>query len=252
MQTLPSHLLLCEFLETLVDLAMVTYPSQRGRVSDSWHEMVNSALQPLVVTLSAKSVGSPLELMGQAELKSVGATQYWNALPERTREDAAVVYRFFSATHNDDDFDEMNVYEFMKMFESLEQLDEFLTLTSIVHVFVRSNVNEVDHYLGDAISGYKLEERLQMCWYEFHDALFECAKLKFKSTDGTKLEMLKKFVDGLVAGWHRYKAKKVLQEAHEAQNLRYQSSMTNQMSPPLKSGAARIHFDHDSLPSTEF
>ena len=147
----------------------------------------------------------------------------------------------------------MNVSEFMNMFVEMELIDESFKLTTCVMIFVKCNEAEVSHFLGPAISGYKLEERLQMCWNEFSEALLECAILKYGDTCSPP-EAFTQFASAISSGWHRFKALHVLKKVSNESKLKWKNVMEPAGSrvenvPPLKPGQRRVDLSNIELPS---
>ena len=147
----------------------------------------------------------------------------------------------------------MNVSEFMNMFVEIELIDEAFKLTTCVSIFVQCNQAEVSHFLGPAISGYKLEERLQMTWPEFSEALLECAVLKYGEAC-TPLEAFTKFAGAISSGWHRFKALHVLKKVWDENKRKWKNVMqpaghrVNTV-PPLRAGVKRVNPSKMELPS---
>ena len=121
-------MLLCEFVEGLVRMAHIAYPSERNRVSDSFHELLESNLVPL---------------LRKSELIGVEKPQHdWDALKEFLLPSMHVVKETFiyfsSLDQQDAEGDSMNVNEFMSMIDDLQLCDQHLTLSKCIEIFVEN------------------------------------------------------------------------------------------------------------------
>eukprot|EP00658_Telonema_sp_P-2_P021287 TRINITY_DN18473_c0_g2_i2.p1 TRINITY_DN18473_c0_g2~~TRINITY_DN18473_c0_g2_i2.p1 ORF type:complete len:501 (-),score=116.19 TRINITY_DN18473_c0_g2_i2:137-1639(-) len=251
----PSHMILCDFVQGLLEIAVIAYPSNRGWVSDSWHEIITSALQPAMVkgqlAANTSTPGVAFDVTTGENFRVQWAG--WNAVPSRLREDMETIFGHFAMMQQYDmEGDSMNISEFMDMFLALGLIDGSLRLQTCISIFVRCNQFEMAHFLGPAISGYKLEERLQMSWPEFVDAMLECGMIKYGGEAGSPFQALMKFVTAVSSGWHRFKALRVLRQLQSRDVKKYTNTMCLHGADsvqPLEPGKRRITLPESALPS---
>ena len=144
-----NHMVLCEFVEGLVRVAELSYPSKRGRTSESFQELAESNLFPLVQKMELAAVAS-----GRHD---------WDELKVYLEVEQELLLEIFTHFSSLDEFDEdgeaMNVCEFMRMIDDLSLCDEHLSLSQCIEIFQRCNQEEVNDFLGPAVDGYGMEER---------------------------------------------------------------------------------------------
>eukprot|EP00656_Telonema_subtile_P003858 TRINITY_DN11748_c0_g1_i1.p1 TRINITY_DN11748_c0_g1~~TRINITY_DN11748_c0_g1_i1.p1 ORF type:complete len:726 (-),score=155.75 TRINITY_DN11748_c0_g1_i1:267-2444(-) len=249
----PSHMMLCEFVQALLQVANLWFPSARGRITDSWRELVLCSLQPLAREVQqGKISGLTLQAVrGGFDVCQNG----WPGLEQRMKDEIEVVFRYFGGMDGHEEQEQvLDVKQFMEMISSLELIDSNLNLQMCVSIFAQCNLFEIEHFVGTAVSGYKLEARLQMSFIEFIDALHECSVVKCTKSIRAPLEAFVKFVALMSSGWHRFKAHQVLRKARCEDQHRWKNEMCTrgaQIVQPLQAGDRRIVLPVGELPSTQ-
>jgi len=238
-----TYLVLCEWLEGLVRMARISYPSARGRTSECFTELVDSNLRRLMVNIELNQVESS-RFAGAAMLPLLEPSfpllrdifDYFSSLEQSIDKDAET--------------DTMNVVEFMRMMHCLDVADAQLNLQKAIEIFVACNQSEVDHFLGGAVDGYGLEERLQMEFDEFIDAILYCALLKRErlvanlgGKNVSAQDAIFNIVRQLRSGWKKWLAHLDLKRSLASRNARNEPQMLSLSVgtvEPLGAGNTRI------------